>query len=75
MTAPRVSVKVRELPVCSDCGSPLRRAASITAKLCCCARGTCNEPEPFGCVVCGAFLVGRNDEVLGCCSRCAVVTL
>jgi hypothetical protein len=24
--------------------------------------------------VCGAFLIGRNDEVLGCCARCQIVT-
>jgi len=75
MTAPRVSVKVRQLPVCSDCGSPLRRAKSITEQLCCCSRGTCNEPEPFGCVVCGAFLMNRAEETLSTCTRCQAVVL
>lgn len=72
MTA-RVSVNIRPLPVCNDCGNPVKRVKSIAEHLCCCSRGTCNEPEPYGCIVCGAFLIERTDEVLGMCVRCSVV--
>src|SRR5438105_8966145 len=69
-----ITLNVLPLPTCNDCGHPLKRAQSIREQLCCCSRGTCNTPVPFGCIVCGAFLIGRNDEVLGCCARCQVVT-
>src|SRR4051794_2796432 len=69
-----ISVVERVLPVCGQCGAPLRRARSIMEGLCCCERNTCHTPEPFGCIVCGAFLIGRTDEVLGMCVRCQVVT-
>lgn len=72
MTIP-IQVNVVPLPTCDDCGTPLRRAESRATGLCCCKRGTCNEPEPFGCVYCGAYLMGRTAEVIGVCLPCQVV--
>lgn len=71
-SAVQVTVVRRELPTCGRCRNPLRRHASLVEGLCCCERGTCHSPEPFGCQLCDRVLMSRTEEVLGLCVVCQV---
>lgn len=68
-----LAVRVLHLPICRTCQHPIRLHASLQAGECCCCRSRCGLDVGYGCIVCGAFLMGRNDEVLGLCVRCQIV--